>query len=69
MRDGIDLLTTGEAAAYLTGRGLPVSDETLRRWAEGSKVRHVKTPSGRLRFARADLDAILSPVEPTEATA
>lgn len=63
------LLSTGQAAEYLTARGFPVSTETLRRWADDLKVRHVKTPGGRLRFHRSDLDAILSPVEPSEATA
>jgi excisionase family DNA binding protein len=57
-------LATG-AAAELLG----VSDETLRRWAEQGKVRYVRLPSGRLRFRRADLEAILVPVEPTEASA
>jgi len=53
-----EYLTTGEAAAVLG-----VSDETLRRWADDRKVRHVRLPSGQLRFIRSDLDAVLAPVE------
>lgn len=55
-------LPTGAAADVLG-----VSDETLRRWVDQGKVRYVRLPSGRLRFRRSDLDAILVPVEPTEA--
>jgi excisionase family DNA binding protein len=57
-----DLLLTGAAADYLG-----VSDETLRRWAEDKKIRHVRLPSGQLRFRREDLDAALVPVEPEDA--
>ena len=53
-----EYLTTGEAADVLG-----VSDETLRRWADDRKVRHVRLPSGHLRFIRSDLDAVLAPVE------
>lgn len=55
-------LTTGEAAAILD-----VSDETLRRWVEEGKIRHLRMPSGRLRFRPEDLDEFLKPIEPTEA--
>lgn len=55
-------LTTIEAAAVLG-----VSPETLRRWAELKRVRHIRLPSGHLRFLRADLDAALAPVEPEPA--
>ena len=53
------LLTTGEAAEVLG-----VSDETLRRWTKDGLVRHVKLPSGRTRYHRSDLLAVLTPVEP-----
>lgn len=56
-------LTTGAAAAVLG-----VSDETLRRWVEQGKVRHLRLPSGRLRFRREDLNEILTPVEPEPET-
>jgi excisionase family DNA binding protein len=55
-----ELLSTSGAAAVLG-----VSDETVRRWAEERKIRHVRLPSGHLRFRRSDLDAVLAPVEPT----
>lgn len=54
-----DLLTTSAAAGLLH-----ISDETLRRWAEEKKVRHVRLPSGQLRFVREDIEALLIPVEP-----
>ena len=53
------LLSTSAAA-----KRLDVSDETLRRWADERKIRHVRLPSGQLRFRPEDLDAVLSPVEP-----
>lgn len=52
-------LATGAAAAVLG-----VSDETLRRWADQGKVRHIRLPSGRLRFRRDDLEAMLQVIEP-----
>lgn len=58
------VLLPGEAAAYLTERGLSVSDETLRRWADKGKLRHLRLPSGQLRFRTADLDELLVPVDP-----
>lgn len=57
-------LTTADAAAILG-----VSHETLRRWAKANKVRHVRLPSGRRYFLRADLDAVLAPVEPMDGAA
>ena len=53
------LLQTPEAAALLG-----VSDETLRRWVGAGKIRYVKLPSGRMRFRRSDVLALLEPVEP-----
>lgn len=53
-------LTTTDA-----GRILGVSSETVRRWADAQLIRHVRLPSGQLRFRRADLDEVLTPVEPT----
>lgn len=58
------LLRTAEAATVLG-----VSDETLRRWAADGKIRHVKLPSGQVRFRKSDLLAVLTPVEPTAETA
>lgn len=56
-------LSTTEAAVILG-----VDPQTVRRWADDKKIRHVRLPSGQLRFTRADIDAVLVPVEPAEAT-
>ncbi len=54
-----DDLTT-KAAADIVG----VSEQTLRNWADEGKIRHIRLPSGRLRFRQIDLDEALAPVEP-----
>lgn len=63
------LLVPADAAEYLSERGLTITDETLRRWASTAKVRHVRLPSGQIRFRPDDLDALLIPVEPGEGSA
>jgi excisionase family DNA binding protein len=57
-------LTSQQAADYV---GVHV--DTIKRWAADGKVRALRTPGGWWRFAAADLDAVLSPDEPTEASA
>jgi excisionase family DNA binding protein len=52
------LLTTGAAAARLG-----VSIGTVRRWAKSGRLTHIVTPSGRLRFRAADLDAAMREVQ------
>lgn len=47
-------LTTGEAAELLG-----VHSETLKRWAAAGKVSGLKTPGGRWRFRRPDLEAFI----------
>jgi excisionase family DNA binding protein len=59
-----DLLTASAAGALLG-----VHEETIRAWAKEGLIRHIVLPSGQRRYRRADIDAILEPVEPTEATA
>lgn len=49
-------LTAAEAAERLTGQGLPVSAETLKRWAREGRITAFRTPSGQYRFP-ADVDA------------
>lgn len=56
-----DLLTAPQVA-----EALQVSDETVRRWAADGRLPSIVLPSGKRRYRRADIDAILSP-EPTEA--
>lgn len=48
---------------------LGVTDETVRRWAEDGRLRHIVLPSGQRRFRRDDVLAILQPVEPTNPAA
>lgn len=57
-----DLLTAPQVAALLG-----VSDESVRRWADTGKLRYIALPSGQRRFRRSDIEAILTPDEPTEA--
>lgn len=59
---GSELLTTGEAAARLG-----VSTNTLRRWADDRRIRHVRMPSGRLRFRPSDVDEALA-VQPADSS-
>lgn len=47
-------LTTSEAAELIG-----VHAETLKRWAVAGKVAGLKTPGGRWRFRRTDLEAFL----------
>ena len=42
---------------------LEVTDETIRRWAEKGRIRHIRLPSGQLRFERQDIEAIRQPTE------
>lgn len=59
-------LLPSEAVAYLADRGLVVADETLRRWADKGQLRHLRLPSGQIRFRPEDLDELLIPVGPNE---
>ena len=59
-----DLLTTTDAAALLK-----VSGETVRRWVEAGRIRHVRLPSGQLRFHRADIEDILEPIDRSDQAA
>lgn len=63
MTEGERLLTTSQAALILH-----VSDETVRRWAEEKRIRHLRLPSGQLRFRSSDLAEVLTPVEPKAAS-
>ena len=53
------LISAGEAAE-LVG----VSPDTLRRWAKAGRVRHVVTPSRRILFDPADIEAMYRTVDP-----
>lgn len=53
------LISAGEAAK-LVG----VSPDTLRRRAKSGRVRHVVTPSRRILFDPADIEAMYTTVDP-----
>ena len=55
-----ELISTSQAALLLH-----VTDETVRRWAETGIIRHIRLPSGQLRFEQADIEAIRTPIEPS----
>lgn len=59
-----DLLTTQEVAAKAR-----VSPATVTRWAKDGTLTSIRLGGRLLRFRRSDVDAFLSPDEPTEATA
>lgn len=48
-----------------TAERIGVTEQTVRRWAHTGKLRHVVLPSGQLRFSEADLQLVLTPVEPS----
>ena len=51
-----DLLPTGEVA-----RRLNTDPRTVRRWVETGQLAAITLPSGRLRFRREDVEALLVP--------
>jgi excisionase family DNA binding protein len=55
-----DYISTQVAAEMMQ-----VSDDTLRRWCLEGRIRHYRLPSGLIRFARSDIEAILQPIEPS----
>lgn len=58
-----ELLTAPQVAEILS-----VSAETIRTWAKSGKLASITLPGGRPRFRRSDIDAILNPPAPAEAT-
>lgn len=50
-----DLITTGEVATILH-----VTPSTVTRWAKEGKLPSVLLPSGRRKFRRNDVDALLA---------
>jgi len=57
------LLTSAEVAS-----ALGVGTTVVREWARDDKIEHITLPSGRYRFRREVLDAILTPATATAAT-
>lgn len=58
-----DLLSTSEAA-----RMFAVTPSTIRRWAHLGYLSHMLTPSGRMRFRRADLEKACTTVTSDESS-
>ena len=59
-----DLLDTADAARFLH-----VHPKTLMRWVRAGAVAAMRTPGGRLRFRRADLEDFVSAgIQPREGT-
>ena len=56
---GDELLSAASAATLLP----QTSASTLLRWARTGKVPYIRLPSGRVFFRRADVEALLEPVE------
>lgn len=57
-----DLMTTGEVANLLD-----VSPSTVTRWVKNGVLSAVVMPSGRNKFRRADIEALLDRPEPPTA--
>lgn len=53
-----DLMTAEQVAALI-----PVHPETVRRWSREGKIPVVRLPSGRKRYRRVDVEALLAPVD------
>lgn len=54
--DNEQWLTSGEAAAVVG-----VSRDTIKRWQRAGRIAARRTPTGHLRFRRADVEALLQP--------
>ncbi|MDF2420152.1 MULTISPECIES: helix-turn-helix domain-containing protein [Trueperella] len=59
-----ELLTTRQVANLAK-----VSRQTVARWVADGKVAAVTLPGGQLRFAREDIEAMLTPTIATERSA
>ncbi len=49
------LMTPGEVAALFR-----VTTKTVGRWARSGRLRCIRTPHGRLRFVRSDMEALVA---------
>lgn len=54
-----DLLTTGEVAVIFR-----VDPKTVSRWVKNRKLAAIRTPGGRFRFERAEVDRFAQPGRP-----
>ncbi len=53
-------LTPRQAAERLTKAGLPITEDTVRRWARKGQIDRVQLPGGEYRIHRDVVDALLS---------
>jgi excisionase family DNA binding protein len=44
---------------------MPTTGETVRQWARTGRLRAIRSPGGRYKFRREDIDAILDPHDPS----
>ena len=58
-----DLLTARQVVEQYSEVGL--SQPTLRRWGRDGLIEVVRYPSGRMRFRRSNVEALLSPALPS----
>ena len=58
--DESDLMTPAEARRVLAEMGLRVGPTTLGRWAREGRIEAVTLPSGRRRYRRSTVAAILA---------
>lgn len=59
-----DLMKTAEVAQVLR-----VTPKTVWSWHKKGRLPGIELPGGELRFRRSDVEAILSPADPTEGAA
>jgi excisionase family DNA binding protein len=63
-----ELLPVGAPSDWVSlgpaSRLLGVDPDTLRRWADGGRIRAFATPGGHRRFSRADLDRVVAARQP-----
>lgn len=53
-------LTPRQAAERLTKAGLPISEDTVRRWARKGQIDRLQLPGGEYRIHRDVVDGLLS---------
>ncbi len=53
-------LSTADAAEWLTDRGIPCANTTVRNWCRSKRIAHVESPGGRYRVRESTLAAMLT---------
>lgn len=52
--------TPREATDFLRDAGLPLTEDTVRRWCRAKQIDHVKLPGGSYRIQRAAIEALIA---------